>query len=605
MMLFATSSYLYMFISIALVYLLRCILNDDIFNNSNVYKAFLLAFVGIFSLQPSFTIYPILLLTISLPIIKINKSAILTLKNHTAIYVLFNLVFIPYILFDSNEGKRAYLHHGVWANSTYEYSIDSLKSKNTYSYSELVKILEADTISILSPNILDSYTELWIITPTKPFSKQELSDLKKWVAKGGNLIISSDHTDLYGHARCVNQIANIFNCKIGLSATYDTKDEKHFKNAKGDLYPLKTGTSFKGFAFPLWSEWLWEEDAYYMENNFFGPLSPSGDDDFSIKILLAQLPFCLGQVSFIQDSTIFANFCLYQPYTLQLIKDLSSHSYLCKAYVTLLLFLIFIIFFEYCKFRKYEYTLLIFVVFFLIEDNSKSIYLHNTNIQYWSGNKDFIMENGCPYATISTAYSLSPLSKKKPLWVDNIDSSEDDVIWVDSIMPPNSQWRWIKIQDVHPKQIEKNKFSELYSYLNAQFLANEEQISESSFDKLEVNSIFNDVVMNDWWYDSGIIENRLYRINKWIAWLNKDSIYFRNNIFHSAFSDSLHEAILYIDKKEPIQIRLPKPMNDSGNVYFGNGIAGKIIKKDKSISVLGLKQYQENIYAPNIWAVDY
>ena len=604
-MLFVTSSYLYMIVSIAFVYLLRCILNDDIFNNSNVYKTFLLAFVGIFVLQPSFTIYPILLLTISLPIIKINKSAILTLKNHTVIYVLFNLVFIPYILFDSNEEKRAYLHHGVWANSTYEYSIDSLKSKNTYSYSELVKILKADTISVLSPNVLDSYTELWIITPTKPFSKQELLDLKKWVAKGGNLIISSDHTDLYGHARCVNQIANIFNCKIGLSATYNTKDEKHFKNAKGDLYPLKTGTSFKGFAFPLWSEWLWEEDAYYMENNFFGPLSPSGDDDFSIKILLAQLPYWLGQVSFIQDSTIFANFCLYQPYTLQLIKHLSAHSYLCRAYIALLLFLILIIFFEYCNFRKYKYSLLIFAMFFLIEDNRKNINLHNTDIQYWSGNKDFVMENGCPYTTISTAYSLSPLSNKKPLWVDNIDLSEDDVIWVDSIMPPNPKWRWIKIQDIHLKLVEKSKFSELYAYLNVQCLANEDKIYKSSFDRLEVNSIFNDVIMNDWWYDSGILENRLYRINKWIAWLNKDSIYFRNKIFHSNFSDSLYEAVLYIDKKEPIRIKLPKPINDSGNVYFDNGIAGKIIKKDKSISILGLKQYQENIYAPNIWAIDY
>ena len=65
------------------------------------------------------------------------------------------------------------------------------------------------------------------------------------------------------------------------------------------------------------------------------------------------------------------------------------------------------------------------------------------------------------------------------------------------------------------------------------------------------------------------------------------------------------DATLHIDKKEPILLRIPKPIKMEGEVYFGNGVCGKIINREGEISILGLKQYQENIYAPKFWALDY
>ena len=330
--LFVTSSYFWFILFLLSIYLYRCILNDFAFNSSNLYISFIILALAFLLTAPTFVIYPMLMLSLTIPIYKIDVLYIK--QKHTAYIILVILLIasIVYVVHDSNTGKRAYLHHGVWANSTYQYHVDSLQSKGTYSYSELVKLLMADTISSMDIDVLEKYTELWIITPTKPFVKEELEHLKEWVFKGGKLIVSSDHTDLFGHARCCNQIASLFNCEIGISATYDADNRQYFRDSRGDYYLFKTGTSFSGFAFPMWSTWLWEEDAYYMENNFFGPLSPSGDDLFSIKIMLAQVPYGLGEVSFIQDSTIFANFCVFQPGTLDLIKQLSSHSFFVRVY---------------------------------------------------------------------------------------------------------------------------------------------------------------------------------------------------------------------------------------------------------------------------------
>lgn len=603
LMLFTTSSYTLFFITIISTYLYRCILKDDKYNGSAIYQSFILLTCGLLYLNPVFSVYPILMLLLTVPTFSIGNRIIKSRYVFTSIFIIFALTTCIYISYDNKDSKRAYLHHGVWANGTYEYNADSLKSKVSYSYSELIDMLDAEIISTLSSKTLSDYSELWIVTPTKPFTKEELEVIKEWVFEGGNLIVSSDHTDLFGHARCCNQIASLFNCEINMSATYDSHNEQFFRDSKGDEYIYKTGTNFRGFAFPMWCSWLWEEDAYYMENNFFGPLSPSGDDLYSDKVLLAQVPYGLGQISFIQDSTIFANFCLYQPNTLNLVRLLSSHSFLCRLYIVLIGFMLLVIIAEYWGYKKCICFVVVYLPFLFMTEPNKAIN-STCEIQYWTGNKNFVMENGCPYATISTAYSLASLSENKPVWVENCNVKCSDVIWVDSVPPPNPNWRWIKIRDYHPQFINKeNPFNELYSYLGVQHIDND--FGKDDFNMIDVNSKFNDAVMNDWWYDSGILENRKYKINQWIAWLNKDSTFYDKKVFYSTFTDSIYDATLHIDKKEPILLRIPKPTKNEGEVYFGNGVCGKIINKEGKISILGLKQYQENIYAPKFWALDY
>lgn len=603
LMLYVTTSYILFIFVVLLIYVYRCVMNDDSFNNSNIYKFFVVLSVGLLFYKPIWAVYPILMTILTFRVYCIKTFNILSNYLISAIVVLFVFVSFLYISYDAKKGERAYLHHGVWANSTFAYNADSLQSKVSYSYSELVEVLGADTISSISSSTLYEYSELWVITPTKPFSMEELSILKEWVLKGGNLIVSSDHTDLFGHARCSNQISSMFNSKIHLSATYHSENKQFFSDSKGENYIFKTGTGFSGFAFPKWCAWLWEEDVYYMEDNFFGPLSPSGDDSFCDVVLLAQMPYGLGQVSFIQDSTIFANFCLYQPYTLNLVKLLSSHSYMCRLYYILFLLVIIILLIEYFGGKRVICIMFVYTPFLFFNSSKCELNL-GENPQYWTGNKEFVMENNCPYSTISTAYSLSPLSGRKPIWVDKCEYRINDVIWVDSVPPPNLNWRWVRVRDYHPtSDILNNDFYELYKHLKVPYIENND--SNESFEVLNANARINDVVMNDWWYDSGITTNRVSRISRWLAWLKKDSAFYDVTTFYSQFTDSLYNVVLHIDKCDLIELKMPKPIASEGEVYFGNGVAGKIINKDGEISVLGLKQHQENIYAPKFWAIDY
>ena len=113
--------------------------------------------------------------------------------------------------------------------------------------------------------------------------------------------------------------------------------------------------------------------------------------------------------------------------------------------------------------------------------------------------------------------------------------------------------------------------------------------------------------MNDWWYNDGITRNRQARINAWINWLNKSKAV-NNPVKYdkTLFSDSVCSAIVWIEKQEPIKMKLPKPVvNGNMEIYLGNGISGYVIHKEDKISIFGKGQYSENFDGPQIWAIDY
>ena len=322
-------AYTWMSLGIFATYIVRCLIADNCYNSTRIWVLFSLMFIGTIIYTPYLMILPLVLLCVTIPTINISLS---TSKNKYILSIVVILSLVCGIVYSSlgygTEKSRAYLHKGVWARADVPYRADDLRNASCYSYSEFVKLIKADTISQL--NNLSKYNELWIITPTIPFSKEEISLLKMWVAKGGNLILVSDHTDLYGHARCVNQMAQVFGCHINYSATFDKNDKQVFNNSYLKPFDIKTGTNMKGMVFPSLVAWMWEEDAYYANSNFFGPLAISGDDSYGEKLLLGQISYGLGQVSFLQDSTIFSNFAVYQPYVMDMARFLSDHSFLAR-----------------------------------------------------------------------------------------------------------------------------------------------------------------------------------------------------------------------------------------------------------------------------------
>ncbi len=598
-------AYVWMSLGFIATYIIRCLNDDKCYNESNLWIFFILMFVGTILYTPYLMVLPLIMVSITIPVIN------LSLYSNVNRYILSSVVILSvacgmiYSSLGYGEKKtRAYLHKGVWARAEVPYEIDNLRNASCYSYSEFVKLIKADTISQLKN--LSKYNELWIITPTIPFSKEEISVLKKWVSRGGNLILVSDHTDLYGHARCANQIAQVFGCHINYSATFDKNDKQVFRNSFLSPFDIKTGTNMKGMVFPLLAAWMWEEDAYYANSNFFGPLAISGDDSYGDKLLLGQISYGLGQVSFLQDSTIFSNFAVYQPYVMDMAKFLSGHSFLARFMFLFPLYVVLVIVCLTCKRERLLSSYSIFVLLcFPLSDTEAFNY--GKNPQIWTGNPSLVQENGCTHTTISTIYSLSSLSKRKPLWISDVSTDQNDVIWVDSVCPPNSNWRWIKVKDIHYKRQETNSpWDKLYEYMNAPYIESWDGVT-NNFTMLDANPIFNDRIMNDWWYNDGISRNRYARIHAWIGWLNGynkkvEEIKYNEKLF----TKDLHKSILRIEDKKHYELYLPKPIVPNGTeIYLGSGISGYVIQRGDTVSIFGKGQYSENFGGPKIWAVDY
>lgn len=601
---FIGNSFVWTCLFLSAIYVMRIIENDNVFNKSKIWVVSLLSSFVVYWYMPYLLVTLLILLLMTLPVpVFVKKEGNNKYVNFCCLgIVLFSIGFCLYGL--HREKHRAYLHKGIWAQARTKYELSNLKNASCYSYTEFVDIISADTISSISE--IEAYNELWIITPTTPFTRNEIDKLKNWVARGGNLIMVSDHTDLYGHARCVNQLANEFGCSVNYSATFDKHDKQVFKSAWMQPLDIKTGTNINGMLFPALSAWLWEEDAYYGEDNFFGPLAISGDDSFGNKILLGQKAFGLGQVGFLQDSTIFSNFAVYQPYVLDLVKILSSHSSLARLMFLFPFLLVLSVVSLYYGNRRYLAVIVLYATLcFPLCDAGELNY--GKNPQVWTGNSDFVRESGCAYTNISTAYSLASLSSRNPLWVDNVDENLTDVIWVDSVPPPNSKWRWVKVEDVHLDRIVSNSpWEDFYKSMGAPYLKYWDNIYDN-YNFIKMNALFADKVMNDWWYNDGITRNRQARINAWINWLNMSNSDIETVKYDdSLFSDSLCTAFVRIEKQEPIQMKLPKPaVEDNREIYLGNGISGYIIHKGEKISIFGKCQYSEIFDGPQIWAIEY
>jgi hypothetical protein len=221
-----------------------------------------------------------------------------------------------------------------WANTDIEYTLANVSLEGGYSYSLMKKMLEhkytlftvkdrarlKDTLSQVQAAI--------IMTPTVPPSFQELDDLLAFVAGGGRLIVIADHTDLYGHGRVLNSLLRKADCSVEYNALFNSNDyyaEVRLLNMPMLSIRPKTPCSFRiekfGYVFAWADNWI-SESADYARPNFFGELIWTSDDWVGNWPVGAITTYKKGTVVTWGDSTIFANFCIFQPGHLRLLGTL-------------------------------------------------------------------------------------------------------------------------------------------------------------------------------------------------------------------------------------------------------------------------------------------
>lgn len=554
--------------------------------------------------MPHLTLIAVIALLLIVPIkykIKLPVRKDLSILSSTCL--IFGVALALVFGFQRNR-KSAYLHHGVWARSDKPYRLDSLNNASGYSYSEFTKAIAADTITSLQG--INEYNELWVVTPTHPFSQQEQSAIRKWVASGGHLFIVNDHTDLFGHARACNSLAHGFGLHIRNTALFrEDSGDPYFLDAWGKLINIKTGSGASAIiAMPIASAWLWEEGAYYAQNNFFGPLTASGDDSYGLKLLAGQIPWGLGQVSFIQDSTILSNFAVYQPGILSFIDRLVNSRFLAYLYALLPIIFVLMLLIKQC------WTFFI-TPMALIGQICLNSFIGRGNISYgmnaqiWTGDISAVAENGCPYRSISTAYAIACLSGRTPRWIENLSpNASNDVIYVGELPPANNRWRWIKIKDNHKEYREASQWAQLEASINAVGIRN---IQSQDSTILSATGCINDRALGDFWFNRGISKAKEMYFSMWLKWLNPVGYNgcYPISLPKVTYTNELYRAILYLDKEGPREIQIPKPLAGSGQIYLGNGVSAELLTRGDTLSLLGYKAYQLNYLAPSMWVIDY
>jgi hypothetical protein len=247
----------------------------------------------------------ILLITPNTNTLKVVTRAIQVLPMG----LIVSMMPISASIFSSKTPKRAILNGGVWATVAHlPEGQEALSTTHQYTYEKLQKLLAARVIS--SDESLATFDELIIITPTTPFSSQNIQSIRKWTHGGGRLIIIADHTNLFGHQTVLQQLTDQFGIGLRPDALFETETNGGIYGNILTQFAGLTPCSISKGVIPRLKMAAWSENPDYTASSFFGELDPTNDDRFGHYPILGSKRYGLGEVAVFTDSTFFANFAI-------------------------------------------------------------------------------------------------------------------------------------------------------------------------------------------------------------------------------------------------------------------------------------------------------
>lgn len=330
---------------------------------------------------------------------------------------------MPRLLFQAfKEQRTAFLEHGNWGIA--HQHDGSLSIRAQYSYDFLKRIICSEDVVNLDG--IDDFSELWLITPTKPFHTEEIQRIRSWVAKGGRLVVITDHTDLFGHSSTLAPLLQVFGLESRKNCILDrTGDGGTYYSWLSSFRGL-TANSFTGNG----EAWLFQtgfsERTDYSKNSFFSDNQISDEEEAGIHSVGLTSAFGLGTVVLFGDSTLFANFALSRPSSQALLQKVvnGGRSFPFYALAAICLF-IFISFNQEGKGRLVAFLSAAFLssgIVFLWGIPSKKLCYDFTTILEVQGDWSIVEDNGAPYATLFAA-SFSK-SGYFPVWKGSSTQTE-------------------------------------------------------------------------------------------------------------------------------------------------------------------------------------
>lgn len=291
-----------------------------------------------------------------------------------ALLVLGSCNFLP---IDKNVQSVGLVKgHAVWATDEQSYNTKDWTLKANYSYSEFSQVLSRKykyqeiNLNDNLARLLDSDVII-LMTPTVPFNSVEKERIHDYVSAGGKLLIIADHTDLYGHARVINDLVRGW----GLYVNYDvvfSPDTWYgtvaFEHSRITTARPLSGSSLrvlKPTAVMAWSHNWVSERPDYTAPNFFDSMTWTGDDNYGDWPMAATTKVGSGYVTIWTDSTMFSNFALYQPNVLSVLQLLIEKGGFQASLVKYSSYLIPVIVAAFLIYRREMWHRLI-IIFFII-----------------------------------------------------------------------------------------------------------------------------------------------------------------------------------------------------------------------------------------------
>ncbi|MEW6455660.1 MAG: hypothetical protein AB1410_02940 [Acidobacteriota bacterium] len=261
--------------------------------------------------------------------------------RHLLLFLLISLGVFSFIGFwgfnDPGEKKSGRLlideAHSDWEWTEKVYDTEWYGERSGYNYYCLKDFLNhfyhinVNKKEIL-PDLLNKHDILIIKTPTKPFSRREISAIKDFVRNGRGLLLIGDHTNVFGMGTYLNPIANLFGFRFKYDATYDlSTGSLSLYNPKKILpHPVINNMPFFLFATsctlkaPIFSEnvilgyGLRAHEADYSQRNFF-PKNPHKEIkmEYGLFVQMGGKKYGKGRVLLFTDSTCFSNFSMFMP----------------------------------------------------------------------------------------------------------------------------------------------------------------------------------------------------------------------------------------------------------------------------------------------------
>ncbi len=520
-----------------------------------------------------------------------------------AIYATLLLLGSGFLFFPSGNGenpKTAIIAGGQWARADVELPpIKNLRISWSYGYSELRQLLESPIIPVL--DLSEKIEEAWLITPTDTFSVAQIDHVHEWVGNGGHLVVVTDHTDLYGHGRVVNSLLGRFGLETSLTAFFPRNPTDKAKVSCASSVALKTANVQYGrFLWPTVTARWWNENVDYSAKNFFGGLMPTGDDQLGRRVISGVTAVGKGAITLFGDSTVLANFAIYQPGIISLIETIRYRwrvSRICPLSWALLL--IGALLFLTNRSRSFIFAIPI-VGIWAVTAFGKTPSTWSEYI-YFSGDERAFFEFGDPRERISTSFSVIPISGIRPRWVSNADSDEAG-IWVGPNPPPKNTWRWIDtISSEGNSETYDSRLDPLFTILSNS--TPKIWPEELNMKRLKAQGIWTDEVVGDWWYGNGISQSKQRRFSSLLSWIQGEPA---ATAIRPVICDS-DEFNDYLIKMEGVGVQnlvLPAiNMIPETEIYLGRGVSAVVVEIDGTFGLFGNRPFTESWNAPKAWSL--